>query len=233
MIKKIRRSLLNNQPNNPIGQKQISASCRQCDNGNLQNQRSPTNQTAVLNVEDDNIIDNKNVLFKKSGHEISNHGINNLSQNSREIEQSQDESAQKTEKNEVKSCRTLLEKIKTMKNYQIFVALVIAVIIILIYFSVNAIIAKPKTQNVAKGNQSQLEKVISQIDGVGYCNIVITYNKNGSIHQSSEVEDNVEVFGVVVVAEGGDNVYVKMKLTDALCALLKIKSNNIKIYKSK
>lgn len=136
--------------------------------------------------------------------------------------------------NKTNSCRNLWQKIKTMKNYQIFVALVIAAVVILIYFSVNAITTKPSGDTMlSKAEQSQLEQVLSQINGVGYCNVIITYEVEGEVKQSNEIENNAKVFGVVVVAEGGDDTYVKIKITDALCALLDIKGNNIKIYKSK
>lgn len=42
-----------------------------------------------------------------------------------------------------------------------------------------------------------------------------------------------KIQGIVVVAEGGDDVAVKIKIIDAICALLKVDGSKIKVYKMK
>ena len=54
---------------------------------------------------------------------------------------------------------------------------------------------------------------------MGDCNVLITY------------DDEKVVGGVVVVAEGGDDIGVKVKIIDAVCALVDVKAEKIKIYK--
>ena len=44
---------------------------------------------------------------------------------------------------------------------------------------------------------------------------------------------NAKIQGIVVVAEGGDDVAVKIKIIDAICALLKVDGSKIKVYKMK
>lgn len=187
-----------------------------------------SNESCSTGKENSFIIKEKKIDNHENIAESTDDSCNNCDA---EKNPSNDDDSEATEKKG--GCRNIIEKVKSMKNYKIFVALVIAAVIILIYFSVNAIVAKPKADDAASlGKQSQLEKVLSQIEGVGYCSVVITYNKNGDLHQSNEIESGAVVSGVVIVAEGGDNGYVKIKLTDAMCALLEIKGNNIKIYKS-
>ena len=47
----------------------------------------------------------------------------------------------------------------------------------------------------------------------------------------SNSTDNIQ--GVVVVAEGASDVLARIKITNALCTLLKIEANNIQIFEMK
>ena len=132
--------------------------------------------------------------------------------------------------------KKIVQRLKNLKNKEIIFTLVIALIAIIIYFSVNSITdsqTKQTSYTKNNGEQSQIEKVLSQIDGVGYCNVVITFINEGKLQQSNNCDKSENIIGIVVVAEGGDNVYSKIKITEALYTLLNIEEKQIKIYKSK
>ena len=111
--------------------------------------------------------------------------------------------------------------------------------------------------------ENQLEGVISSIDGVGECKIMITLEntaesvyatdvetKNDSdsanlkdeyvIYNSSDGETPVlikeyfpKVQGVTVVCTGGDNISVKEKIIEAVTSLFNIATNRVSVSKIK
>lgn len=114
-------------------------------------------------------------------------------------------------------------KIKNVKHFEIIVAFVIALVGILIYFIASDINTSGTNTKYeySGGNElsMQVAKVLSNIDGVGNCDVLITY------------DDDNEICGVVVVADGGDNINVKVRIVDAVCTLVEVDGNKIKIYK--
>ncbi|MGN0796592.1 MAG: hypothetical protein ACI4M5_00105 [Christensenellales bacterium] len=119
--------------------------------------------------------------------------------------------------------QTLLKKLKSVKHLEIIVAFVIALVAIFIYFiTTNAGLSDTTTVHTSSGGNElsrQVASVLCNVEGVGDCSVLITY------------DDEKDVNGVVVVAEGGDDVAVKIKIIDAVCALVDVKAEKIKIYK--
>lgn len=73
----------------------------------------------------------------------------------------------------------------------------------------------------ATETEERLEKILSQMQGIGEVHIMITY------------QDETQVEGVVVVAEGGGNAVVVQKITDVVRALFNVDSHKIKVTESK
>ena len=149
-------------------------------------------------------------------------------------------------------------KLKSIKNFEIIVALIIIAITLLIYFSVNE--NKKISSNSVKSEatdsnvtlERKLSDILSEIKGVGEVSVLITYNslniEEKSIEASS-TNDNTssfnqilsnqtnsktnadnEVLGVIVVAEGGGDVRVKMNILSAVSTALDINPNSIQIF---
>lgn len=108
---------------------------------------------------------------------------------------------------------------------------------------------------------SELTEIISSIDGVGECNVMITLqntkesvyaeNSETSSDESSNSENNEyviynsengdsplllkeempKVAGVAVVCTGGDNVLVQEKIINCVCALFNISSSRVSVAK--
>ena len=170
-----------------------------------------------------------------------------------------------------------LQKIKSVKHIELIVAALLCALLILAYFAYTGLSGGTHSET-SDGNDDTANKVaeiISQIDGVGKCEVLITYDGSESYviaydeetvttvttdtdDNSSRVVENstttsspviitsdgkqqpliisskpAEIDGIVVVAEGGDDVYVKIKIIDALCALLDVDGSKIKVYKMK
>lgn len=133
--------------------------------------------------------------------------------------------------------KNFVEKCKKIKGFEIICALIIAAVALCVYFSVNAITDNRKTQATVKekrdGLVGEIESILSSIDGVGECEVLVTY-KHGSENSSvGELDSTDNIRGVVVVAQGGQDVLIRIKITNALCTLLKIEASNIQIFEMK
>lgn len=157
--------------------------------------------------------------------------------------------------------KALWKKFKGIKNYEIILALVIIAIAVIIYSIVSA--AGTKQTATESDPEERLEQILSEVEGAGAVEVMITYAGTGSkiaatetdtkttstdaggtktttvttttspVMQGSEVlilgEKEPEVVGVLVVAEGADDVKVRLRLRDAVATVLGIKSSAIQI----
>ena len=98
----------------------------------------------------------------------------------------------------------LVAKLKTVKNIEIVIAVVLALVAAVTYFAISA----KKSNSATTGSKSvqmteeeaRLAELISEISGVGRSRVLIT----------TGVEE--EVIGVVVVAEGASDVNNRVKM---------------------
>ena len=109
----------------------------------------------------------------------------------------------------------LFQKLKSIKHIEIIIAVIFAVIVLLIYLSsVNPV---KKTQSSASTNlEMRLESILSDIEGAGNVSVLINNTDN-------------QIDGVIIVASGADNVFVKMNILKAVETVLKIPTAQIEI----
>lgn len=133
--------------------------------------------------------------------------------------------------------KNFVEKCKKIKGFEIICALLIAAVALCVYFSVNAITDNRKTQATVKekrdGLVGEIESILSSIDGVGECEVLVTYKQGSENSSVGELDSTDNIRGVVVVAQGGQDVLIRIKITNALCTLLKIEASNIQIFEMK
>ena len=171
----------------------------------------------------------------------------------------------------------IISKLKSVKHIEIIVAVTLIAVCILGYFIYSQLKNDTKVSTASDSEELSVKiaDIISEIDGVGKCEILITYdgseryeiaydeetvttvttdsdtNSNRVIENSTTTSTPViitvdgkqqplvistipaESDGIVVVAEGGDDVKVKIDIINALCALLKVDGSKIKVYKMK
>ncbi len=135
--------------------------------------------------------------------------------------------------------KKIVEKCKKIKGFEIICALVIAVIAICIYFSVNAITnnsnksQQTNTTQTQNGLIGEIQTILSEIEGVGECQVLITYKSGQDSQEVGSLNSTDNIQGVVVVATGGNDVLARIKIVNALCTLLKIDAKNIQIFEKK
>ncbi len=80
--------------------------------------------------------------------------------------------------------KKIVEKCKKIKGFEIICALVIAAVAVCIYFSVNAMTGDAKTDKKQSASEQtgligEVQDILSKIDGVGECQVLITYKSSG------------------------------------------------------
>lgn len=113
--------------------------------------------------------------------------------------------------------KNLLLKIKSIKHIELYIALILIILAIIIYFS----LTDKNIENNGQFEQNELEVALSKIDGVGECDVLVMYDNKKS------------PYAALVVCEGGNNIKVVEKVTVTLKTLLNIDSKYIKVYKTK
>ena len=109
----------------------------------------------------------------------------------------------------------LWEKWKTNRK-QLGILLCIGILLIVI-----AIPSEKQTQITKQSNdlESRLEGILSQIEHIGEVHVMIT------------MDDEDEVQGIAVAAEGGDRAVVAKEIVEVVRALFDIESHKIKVIK--
>lgn len=100
----------------------------------------------------------------------------------------------------------------------------------------DAVKTKNQTEIAQDSIQSQTEKILSEIEGVGKVSVMISYIKrdDGNLLLSKDNNcDEGEVKGVLVVADGGENAAVKEKIVRAVKSALGVDSHKIEVFERK
>ncbi|HHW89752.1 MAG TPA: hypothetical protein GX745_02470 [Clostridiales bacterium] len=184
----------------------------------------------------------------------------------------------KTNKKPSKILDKIVQKIKSIKNFEIYIALIFVIIVLFIYFGSNFSCSSDKKAKDEETYQSaydycqhvekKLSKILSSIKNAGRVDVMITfestperviayitssssnissggngvYNENTSNTSSPQViyvkgdqiplilkEVSPKVIGVVIVAEGGDDIKVKLDIINAVSVLLDLNADQIKV----
>ncbi len=92
--------------------------------------------------------------------------------------------------------KEIINKIKSIKNYEIIISLIIIAVILLIYFSVtdkkdaNVDVKSSNVSSLTDGLEERLEDILSKIDGVGKTDVLITYNSTAEQVTASTSSSN-------------------------------------------
>lgn len=189
----------------------------------------------------------------------------------------------------METLKLLWQKLKSTKNFEILVAILIIAIILSIYISS---ITKPKspiedelyqtpnesrlinnTESEINSTKEELERILSSIKGVGKVEVMITYKTGkelvtaintiksdtiteeqdnaGGIRKTTQTNINnqpvtmndssgtkplilkevePEIKGVLVIAEGANNIKIRLELLRAVKTALGIHSNQVEVF---
>lgn len=149
--------------------------------------------------------------------------------------------------------KKIYNKIKSVKNIEIYIAVILGVVVIAI-----ALIGNVSTKNVDENASSQsyiaemehkIVSVIQKIDGVGKVTVAISHDATTeSVYAYESGTNNIlyskgepvivktlppKILGVVVVAEGADNPVVRMKINEAVVTLLDVDDARVQVFTHK
>lgn len=117
----------------------------------------------------------------------------------------------------LRSDKSFRDFLKSNGNlFRVGLILVFGIVLILI----GSISDGKRTESVdADGLESRLADMCSDIEGVGECRVMITYDDGG------------DVYAVAVLCDGGDSATVRARVTDFIGSLFGIGSNRISVLK--
>ncbi len=110
---------------------------------------------------------------------------------------------------------SFIKKIKSIKNIQIILVVFIIAIALIIYSSVMT--SNVEDVGVMNEDEMRLNAILSSIDGVGEVESMIT------------VKDG-DIVGVLVIAEGGDNPLIRLRLIDASASALGVDKSIVSVF---
>jgi len=119
----------------------------------------------------------------------------------------------------------LLAKLRSVKNIEIILAAVLALIAIVLYFSVTAVSRAEKSAGDTSvfaemtDSEKRLSDTISQIDGIGEASVLITLGGDGA------------PVGVVVVASGANSIEKRVQIIRCVEIATGVTVDKIQVYK--
>ena len=135
----------------------------------------------------------------------------------------------------------LFEKFKNVKHIEIYITIIFAIVLLLIYISSTSK-SEIKGQTTSDLNvityvdniEQNLEDILSNIGGVEDVKVMITLDMSQAQVADSKINLTTfpEIKGVVVTAKGVGNTSAKMKVLHAIEAVIQIKNSNIEILSS-
>ena len=118
----------------------------------------------------------------------------------------------------------LVTKLKSVKNIEIVIAVILALIAAALYFAVTAKTANNESAATIQTtvqmneNEARLAEMISEISGVGRSRVLITTG------------NDAQIVGVVVVAEGAENMDNRVKMIRCVEKATGAKVDEIEVF---
>ncbi|MCM1545568.1 MAG: hypothetical protein NC033_00885 [Clostridiales bacterium] len=115
--------------------------------------------------------------------------------------------------------KRLTDYLKSHGKILIIGCLLVALIglALLLYGGKNKVTSASSDDAVRSATEIKLMRILSEIDGVGKAEVMIT-------------EGNGGVEGVIIVCEGADNIMTRSDILNAAATALNVDKNNIAIY---
>lgn len=138
------------------------------------------------------------------------------------------------------------DRIAKIKNIEIIIAIIICVIMIAVYFIVNAAskgdekaaddnaVAVTDTETYSEA-EVKLSEILSKIKNAGEVHVLITNKEQACVNDKVTVSSPAasEIVGVLVVAKGAGNVVVKLELIRAVQTATGISADKIEVFEMK
>ena len=113
------------------------------------------------------------------------------------------------------------KKLKGIKNLQIIVVIFIIAVALIIYSTVmtrqNADNTETTSSSVMTADEQRLSTILSNIVGAGKVDAMIT-------------TDDGKITGVLIIADGADDITVRLRLIDAAATALGVSKNIVNVF---
>ena len=113
------------------------------------------------------------------------------------------------------------KKLKGIKNLQIIVVIFIIAVALIIYSTVmtrtDAKSTETTVSSVMTADEQRLSAILSNIVGAGKVDAMIT-------------TDNGRITGVLIIADGADDITVRLRLIDAAATALGVSKNIVNVF---
>ena len=133
-----------------------------------------------------------------------------------------------------------IAKLKNFKHLRIIACAVVLITVLSVYFAVASCSDKTTTTFVEADTSSadyctsmraQVEKIVSQISGVGSASVVINWDRSSTQTTfSNGSSENPKAVGALIVCDGGNNTKVKLDVIYAVSTLLDLSIEKIMVY---
>ncbi len=160
------------------------------------------------------------------------------------------------------SIKKVFEKIKSVKNIELYVALVLGVVVLAIVL----LMQSSKVDKTVKDNaqfdeyisymENKITSVIQKIDGVDKVKVAISHSAESETVYAYETVSTTtgnttnqktdivtvngkplvvktlppEIYGVVVIADGADDVATKVKIIQTVVTLLDVQADRVQVF---
>lgn len=144
--------------------------------------------------------------------------------------------------NEKKFAPKWLEKLKKIKHIEVYIAIIFILVLLIINFSGTK--TKVTKDNSNKSNlsvtgyiqdmENNLEEILSNISGVDNVKVMITLDMGniGVTNSMLDLNSFPPIKGVIVTAKGVDDHQTKLKVLQAVEAVIEITNGNVQILSS-
>ncbi len=130
-------------------------------------------------------------------------------------------------------------KLKKVKHIEIIAGAAAIVLVLVVYFACASCTNKEKAANTSAdiidadyctAMQIRLEKIISEIDGVGSASVVINWDRSVPTTVMGGGTENPKATGVLVVCDGGKSTKVQLDIIYAVSTLLDLSIDKVSVY---
>lgn len=130
------------------------------------------------------------------------------------------------------------KKLKNVRHIEILACGAILAVVLAVYFSfVSCSADKTKTASLDLSDmdyctamQTQLEKIVSEISGVGDASVVVNWDRSVGGSLMGATTENPKATGAIIVCAGGNDAKVKVDVIFAVATLLDLSIDKIMVY---
>lgn len=132
----------------------------------------------------------------------------------------------------------LFGRLRNVKHIKIIAFTAVLALILGVYFMCASCandtapeVKEPTSSDYCSSMQAQIEKIVSEIAGVGSASVVINWDKTvTSSAFGGGVTENPQATGAIIVCDGGGNTKVKLDVMYAVSTLLNLSIEKIMVY---